>query len=241
MLNYGLLNQRLIVLVFVRAIVGPPNVGDKNNLFTVQYFDEQGNMTIRSNGSVTWRCNNPAAMLASPYSTSKDRRCIGTAGNTRYKYAVYPDYQTGHEALMVMLRGSKYFHLTLREASQRYVKEDPDHFHKIARLSKLDPNRVIKSLNTKEFEAYWKAIEQNEGWVVGKEEFVEKWCITGVHLKRGVIYEYCIQKNGKDLWLSKSEAIAKANQLHAVVVHTKSGFCYLRSEFRAKPFNSLIV
>lgn len=91
-------------MVFIKAKEGPPNVKKKEtdpDIFTVQYFDEQGNMTIRSDGSIAWRCNNPAAMLSSPYSTSKDRHCIGTAGNAKYKYAVYPDYQTGHEALIV--------------------------------------------------------------------------------------------------------------------------------------------
>ena len=32
-------------------------------------------------------------------------------------YAVYPDYNTGHEALVVMLRGGVYSKLTLKEAS----------------------------------------------------------------------------------------------------------------------------
>jgi len=233
-------------MVFVKAKEGPPNVKKKEtdpDIFTVQYFDEQENMTIRSNGSVAWRCNNPAAMLVSPYSTSKDRRCIGTAGNAKYKYAVYPDYQTGHEALIVMLKGSKYFHLTLRQASLRYVEEDPNHIHKIVRLSKLDPDRIIKSLSEKEFEAYWKSIEENEGWVVGKELFVDKWYITAVHKKRGVICEYRIQKNGQDIWLSKSEAtsIARSGQLHAIVVHMKNGSCYLRPEYHATSFSSLIV
>lgn len=233
-------------MVFISAKEGPPNVKAKEtdpDLFTVHYFDAQGNMTIRSEGSVAWRCNNPAALLASPYSTSKDRRCIGTAKNAGYKYAVYPDYQTGHEALIVMLKGSKYFHLTLREASLRYVDEDPDHINKIVALSKLNPERTIKSLDMKEFETYWKAIEQNEGWIVGRETFVDKWYITGVHMKRGVIYEFRIQKNGSDIWLSKSEAISMAasHQLHAIIIHMKNGSCYLRPEYNSKPFSSLIV
>jgi hypothetical protein len=102
-------------MIYVKAKVGPPNVGEKE--FTVQYFDRQGNMVIRSQGTVAWRCNNPGALLQSAYSTSKDRRCIGIAGNSGYTYAVYPDYETGHEALVVMLKGSKYRNLTLKEAS----------------------------------------------------------------------------------------------------------------------------
>ncbi len=51
-------------MVFVKAQSGPSNVKEKQtdpDIFTVQYFDESENMTIRSGGTVTWRCNNPAA------------------------------------------------------------------------------------------------------------------------------------------------------------------------------------
>lgn len=102
-------------MVFVRAKVGPPNIGKPTSMFTVQYFDEEGNMTIRSEGSRTWRCNNPGALLKSRYSMSNDRRSIGSAGFGNYEYAVYPDYETGHEALVVMLSGSRYRNLTLLE------------------------------------------------------------------------------------------------------------------------------
>lgn len=95
-------------MIFIKAKAGPPNIGDPKSKFTVQYFDKQGNMTIRSGGTRAWRCNNPGALLKSSYSTSKDRRAIGTAGFGEYEYAVYPDYATGHEALVVMLRGSRY-------------------------------------------------------------------------------------------------------------------------------------
>ena len=230
-------------MVFVKAKVSPPNIGDKDDLFTVQYFDEQGNMTIRSYGTRAWRCNNPGNLHATHYSTNKQRRCIGRAGDDKDEYAVYPDYETGHEALIVMLRGSKYFHLTLREASILYVKPDPNHIHKIVKLSKLNADRTIQSLNEKEFEAYWKAIEENEGWIKGKEDPIDRKFITGVHKKNGIIYEYRIQKNGEDIWLLKSNAVAmaKSHQLHAIVIHMKNGSCYLRSEYHTQPFSSLIV
>src|SRR3990167_11046390 len=79
--------------------------------------------------------------------------------------------------------------------------------------------------------------------IVGRELFVDRLYITGVHKKRGVIYEYRIQKNGHDIWLSKSEIISMAasHQLHAIVVHMKNGACYLRPEYHAKPFFSLIA
>ena len=199
-------------MVFVKAKSGPPNVGDPVSMFTVQYFDEKGNMFIRSGGSRAWRCNSPGALLKSSYSIGKDRHSIGTAGYGKYEYAVYPDYATGHEALVVMLRGSKYFSLTLKEASERYVHEDPDHARKISRISKLDPNRTIKSLSDEEFEKYWKAIEQNEGWEIGDEEPIDKWIIEGVHKTRGVISEYKINTGSTSVWFAKDKALDMARE-----------------------------
>ncbi len=91
-------------MVFVKAKAGPPNIGDPEGKFTVQYFDGQGNLTIRSGGTRAWRCNNPGNLLKSNYSTGKDRRSIGSAGDNANVYAIYPDYETGHEAFEVMLK-----------------------------------------------------------------------------------------------------------------------------------------
>src|SRR3990167_7628789 len=151
-------------MVFKKAEAGPPLAGDKPSEFTVRYYDEEGNLTLRSRGSRAWRCNNPGNLETSPYSMGKDRRAIGSAGDDQDVYAVYPEYNTGHEALVVMLKGSKYSPRTLKEASEVYVRSDRDHVKKITKITGLAPARTIKSLSKKEFEVYWKAIEQVEGW-----------------------------------------------------------------------------
>ena len=229
-------------MVFVKAKSGPPNCGDPESLFTVQYFDEEGNMTIRGGGTVAWRCNNPGNLRASSYSKSAKRRAIGTAGYGENEYAVYPDYETGHEALVVMLKGGVYSPLTLREAMIRYDKPNPNYINIIVNKTGLDPERKVKSLNDQEFKAFWQAIETTEKWKVGKEDFIEKWVITGVHMKRGVISEYCIRQNGNDVWMSKQEAIILAQEwrIHAIVVHCSNGAMYLRPEYHAKRFREMV-
>ena len=190
-------------MVFVKAKVGPALIGHPKSEFTVHYFDEQGNLTIRSKGKRAWRCNNPGNLKRSSYSMGKDRRAIGFAGDDNDEYAVYPNYQTGHEALVVMLRGGVYSPLTLQAASERYVRSDKDHIKKLIKITGFDPNRTIKSLSNKEFEIYWKAIEQIEGWEVGDEDFIDKWIISGVHKKRGAITEYLINQSGKSKMVCK--------------------------------------
>jgi hypothetical protein len=225
-------------MVFVRAEVGPPNYGDPKGKFTVHYFDERGNMTIRSSGSRAWRCNNPGNLLASPYSRSKNRRSIGQAGDGKNEYAVYPDYETGHEALVAMLKGKIYSPLTLRAAIKRYDSTNPKYIDEIVKITGFNPERTIQSLSSKEFEAFWKAIEQVEHWEVGREDLIEKWYISAVHKKRGVITEYLVKKGKRLEWISKKDALelAEEGRLHATLVHLKTGRIYLRPEFGSKPF-----
>jgi hypothetical protein len=51
-------------MAFVRAKKGPPPA--ESEKYTVHYFDEQGNVTIRSEGSKAWRNNNPGNMVYLP-------------------------------------------------------------------------------------------------------------------------------------------------------------------------------
>lgn len=229
-------------MVYVAAKVSFPNYGDPKDKFTVHYFDEKGDITIRSGGTRAWRCNNPGNLLASSYSTGKNRRSIGRAGDGTNQYAVYPDYETGHEALVVMLKGKIYSPLTLRVAIKRYDGTNPKYIDQIVAITGLDPERSIKSLNEDEFAVFWKAIEKIERWEVGREEFIEKWHISGVHKKRGVITEYLLKKNGGPVWVSKENALnlAEEGRVHAVVVHLKTGQTYLRTEFGSKPFESIL-
>lgn len=97
-------------------------------------------------------------------------------------------------------------------------------------MSNLDPNRKISTLSDEEFERYWKAIEKNETWKIGQEDPIEKWLISGVHKKRGVITEYLVRANKESIWLSKQDAIKLTveGKLYATVVHLKNGNDYLR-------------
>jgi len=141
-----------------------------------------------------------------------------------------------------MLRGSVYSPFTLRAAIKRYDSTNPNYIDEIVKITKFNPERTIKSLNDKEFEMLWKAIEFVEKWRVGTEDFIEKWIISGVHKKKGVIVEYLVHKSPKDVWVTKEKAIQLAieGRLHAVPVHLKHGTHYLRPEYKSKPFEIIV-
>jgi hypothetical protein len=74
---------------FISAKEGSPNYGDTS--YTVQYFDKDGNMVIRSGGTKAWRNNNPGNMVYHPRGFAPRHGAIGSADGM----AVFPDEQTG--------------------------------------------------------------------------------------------------------------------------------------------------
>ncbi len=228
-------------MTYIKAQVGPANYGDSKNKFTVHYFDSDGNMYIRSDGTRAWRCNNPGNLIASSYSMSKKRKAIGKAGDAGHTYAVYPDYQTGREALTVMMRGSIYSPLTLRNAMKKYDPSNPKYINQIIAITALDPERTIKSLNATEFEKFCKAVEKVEHWEVGREDFIDVWYITSVKKHSGTITEFFVRNSKTSKWISKKEAIelAKNHYLHATLARSGSNKLYIRPKYGKKSFSTV--
>ncbi|MGH2613284.1 MAG: hypothetical protein ACRDFB_09610 [Rhabdochlamydiaceae bacterium] len=221
---------------FISAKEGPPNYGDQ--FYTVQYFDEKGNMTIRSGGTKAWRNNNPGNMKYAGGFAAR-HGAIGEAG----KMAVFPTEAVGQKALIDLLKSSNYNNFKVGELSEKYDKDNAQEYRRmILSISKLDPNKRVRDLNAKEFDQLREAVERIEGWEVGKEDFIQKWYISGVHKKHGIITEYLIDKAGKQSWIAKEGALklAKEGKFHATIVHLKNGTVYLRPEFGNRPFTQVV-
>ena len=220
-------------MVFIRAEEGPPNFGEE--LYTVQYFDENGNMTIRSGGTKAWRNNNPGNMIHIKNGFAVRHGAIGEAKGM----AVFPSEKVGRQALIDLLKSDNYSHFTIRDFPEKYDKDNAKKYREmVLSISKLDPNKRIEDLTSSEFKRLREAMERIEGWKEGREDFIKKWYISGVHTKEGVIQEYLIKKEGRKQWVTKKEAVRLAEQgrLHAVIVHGKNGCIFLRPECGAKPF-----
>jgi hypothetical protein len=212
---------------FIRAKEGPPNAGSKT--YTVHYFDEKGDMTIRSGGTKAWRNNNPGNMTYKGGFATR-HGAIGSAGGM----GVFPTEAIGRQALIDLLKSSNYNTLKITNLPEKYDKDNAQEYRRmLLSISKLDPNKCIKNLNGKEFDQLLKAIERIEGWEMGQEDFIEKWYISGVHKKRGIIVEYLVDKRNKASWVAKEEAVnlAITGRLHATIVHLKNGTVYLRPEY----------
>ncbi len=218
---------------FITAKEGPLNVG--STVYTVQYFDENGNMVIRSDGSKAWRNNNPGNMVYNSRGFAVRHGAIGSAGGM----AIFPDESMGRQTLIALLKTADYQKLSISDLPEKYDKHNATEYRRmLLSISKLDLNKLIKNLSPEEFERLRVAIERIEGWKEGREDFIDKWYITGVHKKRGIITEYCVNQLGHSIWILKQEVIQLAleGRLHATLVHIKSGTIYLRPEHHNHSF-----
>ncbi len=241
---------------FVKAEEGPNN--------SVIYYDEDGNKLIRywkkrddepveQASTRSWRNNNPGNLVNGDF--AKRNGSIGYAGGvpgTKCKFAVFPDYATGRKAQAKRLKeGNLYIDSTLNNFVRKYTGVKPDapdtqeviNYRKAIRFfTKFDMERTIRSLNDAEYEQLLDAMKKHEGWREGKEEYVEVKKILGIHYNRKrVISEFLIGDDVANAWISKSEAIALAEEgrLHAILVHAKGG-TYLRPEYHNTPFRQMI-
>lgn len=109
---------------FINAKEGPPNVGSK--AYTVHYFDEKDNMTIRSGGTKAWRNNNPGNMTYKGGFAVR-HGAIGSAGGM----AVFPTEASGRQALIDLLKSSNYNTLRITDLPEKYDKDNAQEYRRM--------------------------------------------------------------------------------------------------------------
>jgi len=250
---------------WIKAEGGPENsviYTDKDGNQLKRFWKAYEGQPIREASTRSWRNNNPGNHVMGDF--ARKNGAIGFAGKIsneegkEFWFAVYPDYETGRKAQIRRLReGTLYIDSTLNEFVRTYlgVKEGLpdtkaviDYRKTIKSFTKFDMNRTIRSLNDEEYIQLLDAMKKHEGWIEGREEYIEAKPekkakeVLGVHVnKQHVITEFLVGTSKKSKWISKKEAImmAEEGRLNAIVVHAKNG-SYLRPAHGAKSFHELI-
>ena len=134
---------------FITAMAGPKN--------TVIYTDSDGKKIEYSKGDRTWRNNNPGNLVSGD--VSRRNHQIGEASG----FAVFPDYETGHNAHIDCLK-TTYKNATLESLMSDYA---PKHENDTAKYLRFLIKKVgvakdqkINELTPEQFEKLWQAIEQ---------------------------------------------------------------------------------
>lgn len=133
------------------------------------YIKKDGTKIKRSGGSPAWRNNNPGNIRKAI--AAHDSSVIGTTE----EWAVYPDEETGLEAITRLLRSKNYRNLTVKDAIHRWAPwsdgNNPENYTKrVSKMTGLNANAKIADLNDKDLKQIARAIQQVEGWIVGTEQ-----------------------------------------------------------------------
>lgn len=166
---------------------------------SVIYTDDSGKHYRFSGGTLAWRNHNPGNVW--PGEISKKHNQIGIA----YKFAVFPDYKSGHNALIEVLL-SKYQTYTIPKLMQKYAPPFENNTRKYIKFlleqTGVSRDKKIEKFSSEEFEKLWKGIEAMESSKEGN--IIEVFKITQVRKNKSNIYAFCIEGEG---WVSKDQCI----------------------------------
>lgn len=148
----------------------------------VIYVYNNGDEITRKKGSRAWRNNNPGNLRYSPF--SRKEGAIGECG----KYAVFPDEETGMNALRKLLATESYQKLTIAAAVNRYSPEGAAgvalYISKLKKLTGLPATTRLRDLNREQLNMVANSIREIEGWIIGHEEQTKRERISNVMMAR---------------------------------------------------------
>lgn len=204
---------------------------------TVIYTNSDGQKYEYSKGDPAWRNNNPGNLKSGD--VSKRNNQIGKAGG----FAIFPDYETDHAALLDCLR-TTYKNATIEFLISKFApdfeNDTKNYLRFLVKKIEVTKDYKIKDLSSEQFEKLWQAIEKMEGPGKGIiKEIPKKLQITKVKKnKKGTIIAYFIVELG---WISKQEGIrlAKKGKIDAVIATSRSGNLFLRTHRDVKVENNL--
>lgn len=132
------------------------------------YTLRDGTKIRKIGGSRAWRNNNPGNIINSKF--AREHGAIGVGG----RFAVFPDEETGMNAIKALLRTKNYASLTVGGAISRYAPPNENdtakYQTKLEQLTGISVNTPMASLNDAQLSRVANAIRQIEGWKPGREE-----------------------------------------------------------------------
>jgi RHS repeat-associated protein len=121
---------------------------------------------LRSDGSRSWRNNNPGNLITSRFSSANGS--IGAAGG----FAVFPDYDIGVDALTSLLQTQTYQSLTVNQAISRFAppseNNTSNYQNYIQAQTDLNPSVRLNTLSTQQINNIATTIQRMEGWRPGQ-------------------------------------------------------------------------
>ena len=151
---------------------------DKNTL-TVQYVSDNGNVLLRSGGTIAWRFNNPGNMR--PKSSGLYPGQIGVGDTKSGKFAIFDSYIAGRNEKKALLR-RKYNEYTLKEAIYIYAPPNENnteaYIEFLVKKTSIQRSTKLSSLNDNLLEKLMDAMQEKEGFNGNLNTRKENWVYT---------------------------------------------------------------
>lgn len=197
---------------------------------TIIYTDDAARYFRHAGGTLAWRTHNPGNLV--PGFVSARHHQIGTTG----KFAIFPDYENGHEALLDCLK-TTYKNSSIDDLVEIYAPKKDGNNVKVYKkflheqTGVLD-DKTVSEFTEDEFIKLWRAIEKIEGYQEGS--IVEVYQIVCAHKDKNGLCEFNLKTKG---WCSKEECfqLAQNGQLDVLCCISNKGHQYIR----ARPHSSI--
>lgn len=135
--------------------------------YDVVYTRANGNKVRRSGGTRAWRNNNPGCLRYSEFTITQG--AIGHAGG----FAVFPDEETGMQAICALLQSDSYKNLTISQAIFKYApphENDTENYKaSLRKMTELPITTKLCDLTSAQILRVAHAIRKIEGWKPGQE------------------------------------------------------------------------
>ncbi|KVE72054.1 TIGR02594 family protein [Burkholderia vietnamiensis] len=158
---------------------------DKATL-TVQYVADNGDILLRSGGTIAWRFNNPGNLRPPPGHKKNPnagvvKTHIGIGDSKSGEFFIFPDYETGRKEKKALLR-RKYNGMSISDAMYIYAPPKENDTEKyIAAIcdgTGFDRTRKLESMNDAELDSMMKTMEEHEGYNARIKSRHEQWIRT---------------------------------------------------------------
>ena len=136
--------------------------------YNVIYTTAGGAQTLRQGGTRAWRNNNPGCIRSGSF--ARENGAIGHAGG----FAVFPDEQTGMDAICTLLRSDAYRNKTIGKAMYSYAPPFENNTAAynayLRKLTGMPSTLRLGDLTDDQIITLARAIRQVEGWREGTEK-----------------------------------------------------------------------
>lgn len=134
---------------------------------TVEYLADDGTRYLRAGGTICWRFFNPGNVKASKTSVCNQLKI--SEGKTKSgNFMIFPDYQTGWEALKMLLsityRDFRVDQLFYSYASEKGGNDPAEYTQFVIKKAQVNAEDCIKDMDIQTLERVMEAIKQMEGY-----------------------------------------------------------------------------